>query len=129
MLPRGTAALLRLRHELNGRDRIINVSGEVDVYTSPLLQAALNSARDAARIIVDLTDCQYVDASGLSLLVRAHRRSGDRLFLIVSSGVVEKMLRITGLYERLQIFSSRHSLEVAVSVSPSRVDLRSGTAT
>ena len=130
MLPRGAATLLhlQLQHEIDGGNRIINVSGEIDIYTSPLLQSALHSARDARRIIVDLSDCRYLDGSGLSLFVRTHRRSGGRLALIVSGGIVEKVLRITGLYERLPVFSSRDLADES-ALPLSRVELRSCTAT
>lgn len=114
MLMRGASELVRLHQEIDGGDHVIEVSGEIDVYTSPLLASALNEASDASRIILDLTDCRYVDASALSLFVKTHRRSRGRLVLIVPGGLVRKALSITGLDRQIPVVASRHLVEERV---------------
>ena len=58
-----------------GRDEVLHVVGEVDISSAPAFEAALNSAATFGKpVVVDLTECTYLDSSGLSALVRAMKR-------------------------------------------------------
>jgi anti-sigma B factor antagonist len=77
------------------------------------------SARPPA-CIVDLSRIEYLDSSGLGLLLRLYREhtaSGGRLVLIASP-VVEGILAITRLHE---LFTTALDLDAALaSVEPSK---------
>ena len=53
---------------------IITLVGEHDLSDSHLLCAALRSAGDAARVLVDLTRCTYVDLAVIGRMITADRR-------------------------------------------------------
>src|SRR5262245_6694994 len=59
--------------------RTVSVTGELDQGTAPELRGALADALGdgAAPVLVDLSDCDFIDSTGLSLLVEAKRRLGD----------------------------------------------------
>lgn len=81
---------------------IVRVGGEVDVYTSPQLKAALITAvgDGCPVIIVDLDKVGFIDSSGLGVLVGALRRAreaGGDLRIVSARDTVVKIFRITGL--------------------------------
>ena len=82
--------------------RIVRVSGDVDLSTAPLLEQQLKELlEDGAReIVLDIADLRFIDAAGLSVLVRAAdrlRRCDGELQLRSPSRSVRKTLQITGL--------------------------------
>jgi len=81
---------------------VIDVSGEIDVYSAPELKSAINKAIDsgAANLIVDLADVGYMDSSGFGILLGATKRlrpKGGRINLVGCGEGIERMLRITGM--------------------------------
>jgi anti-sigma B factor antagonist len=81
---------------------VVEVAGEVDVYTAPTLRQHLRDATSAGalRIVVDMTEVQFLDSTGLGVLVGAMGRIREldgTLRLVVASDHILKVLRITGL--------------------------------
>jgi anti-sigma B factor antagonist len=82
--------------------------GEVDIHTAPELRSALTGVLDdgAFHVVVDLGQVTFMDSSGLSVLVGAHRRlarDGGRLELVGTLPAVERVLRLTGLVDVLDV--------------------------
>lgn len=94
---------LDINSSMVGDARVIRVGGEVDVYTSPTLKAALLEATGAAaggQVVVDLDQVGFIDSSGLGVLVGALRRTreaGGDLRIVSARPSVEKIFHITGL--------------------------------
>ena len=81
---------------------VVEVAGEVDVYTAPTLRQHLREASGgpAPRVVVDMTEVKFLDSTGLGVLVGAMGRvkeADGTLRLVVSSDHILKVLRITGL--------------------------------
>lgn len=82
--------------------RVLDVGGEIDVYTAPQLRERLVAlVEDGARqIVVDLSRVEFLDSTGLGVLVGALKRlrsvSGD-LSLVCPRERLLKIFRITGL--------------------------------
>ena len=99
--------------QLEGEIHHIFVSGELDLGTAPRLAYELRGTRQGgpASILIDLTDCEFIDSSGLALIVESWRelenRHGDeRLVLACASVQVQRLLRITGTDEAIAVFDS-----------------------
>ena len=90
---------------------VVEVSGEIDVYTAPRLREALVSLVDAGdyRLIVDMEGVEFLDSTGLGVLVgglkrvRAHDGSID---LVCTQGRILRIFRITGLSKVFNIYDS-----------------------
>jgi anti-sigma B factor antagonist len=68
---------------------IVEVIGEVDTFTAPLLQVCLDSRtgqRDLRELVVDLAQVTLLGADGVAALLRAHRRCGRRGARLVLRG-------------------------------------------
>ncbi len=59
---------------------VIQVTGEVDSYTAPLLRQRLDErlARSPGELVVDLGRTELIDSTGLGVLVAAAAVSGSR---------------------------------------------------
>jgi anti-sigma B factor antagonist len=83
-------------------DPVLRVHGEVDVYTSPALRDELYRIIDggAKQVTLDLGGMDFIDSSGLGVLVgalkRVRERDGD-LQLRSLQPSTRKVLEITGL--------------------------------
>lgn len=81
---------------------IVDVKGEVDLYSSPALRERIVKLVEEGktRLMVNLSEVGFMDSSGLGALVgalkRVNERSG-RLVLVCPEGSPLKVLTITGL--------------------------------
>ncbi|MCX8031895.1 MAG: STAS domain-containing protein [Thermoleophilia bacterium] len=91
---------LSLSTETLGGFVVIDVGGDLDVYTAPRLQEALDqTVSNGARVILDLTDVHFIDSTALGVLAGAHEKSkaaSGELRLVVDDPHVLKIFRITG---------------------------------
>lgn len=92
--------------------RVLRLEGELDVYTTARLRAALNEQLvDEAQVhlVVDLTGLTFMDSSGLGALVRAQRQArGLRgsFAVVCPDGPVLKVMTVTGLTHVLRVHDS-----------------------
>lgn len=94
---------------------VISVSGELDLASSPVLEEELDRVADSHTevVIVDLRELEFMDSTGLSVLVRAHQRAeeqGRRLGLVNGSQQVQRLLTLTGVAERLTLADTPEEL-------------------
>jgi anti-sigma B factor antagonist len=81
---------------------IIALSGEVDVYTSPRVKQEIVDLLNGGttKLIVDLSGVEYLDSTGLGVLIgglkRARERDGD-LKLLCDNPRILRIFEITGL--------------------------------
>ena len=93
------------------RTQILRVRGELDLATADSLYRRGRTAirRHPRLLLLDLTGLSFCDASGLSAFVRIANEAdaaGCGYGLIAPQSLVAKMLRITGLHQRLQVFAT-----------------------
>jgi anti-sigma B factor antagonist len=81
---------------------VIQVSGEVDITSALAFKERLFAALDeaAARVVVDLDAADYVDTTGLSVLLelaKRCRRDDRALAIVCCEGLMRRALANTGL--------------------------------
>lgn len=87
---------------------VVAVSGEVDVYSAPMLRDELAKLLDngAGSVVVDLTDVGFLDSTGLGALVTARTaaaQGGGQLAVVCTHDRILKLFTITGLDGVFQI--------------------------
>jgi anti-sigma B factor antagonist len=90
---------------------VLEVAGEVDVYTGPTLRDRISDLLDggARDLVVDLGRVDFIDSTGLGVLVGALNRAKDldgSLALVCAQERVLKLLRITGLDQVFTVHAS-----------------------
>jgi anti-sigma B factor antagonist len=95
-----------------GGDRwtIVVARGEIDISTASSLDEALQAAMAASgRVIVDLSGVRFMDSTGLSVLMRAHKdqaEAGSGLRLAAISDRVSRLLTVTKLDTVFAVYPS-----------------------
>jgi anti-sigma B factor antagonist len=98
--------------------RILTVQGELDLNTAPGLEAPLEEALAGdgdVSILIDLSGCEFIDSTGIAVIVRAWQRVGKNgngegngdLVLCCSNDQVERLLKITGVESSISIHPDR----------------------
>jgi anti-anti-sigma factor len=114
---------LRVSTYLRGGYCVAALSGELDFASVPELRDQLLSVLrpDACRLIIDLSDVSFCDASGLAVLVGTNRRARllrGVLRLAAPAPAVMETLRITGLDLKLDVFPTVSAAIIGTKASP-----------
>lgn len=89
----------------------MNVSGEVDLHTAPMLRERIHELTEQGtdRIVLDLSELSFMDSTGLGVLVAGLKRLKSRDGELVLAGMqdpVKKILQVTGLDKVFDMRSS-----------------------
>ncbi len=96
----------------------VTVRGDVDLGNAKDLATAMSEAAASGPIVVDLSDCSYLDSTGLSIFVRHERNHRGKLVIVAPERQRSvRIFEITGLALTLTL---RASLEDAYAVFASR---------
>ena len=95
---------LKLGYHAQDGIEVIDVQGEIDIYTAPRLRELLTglAVKGSCQLVVNLDKVGFVDSTGLGVLVGGLRRVRARdgsLDLVCTRPRILKILRITGLTE------------------------------
>lgn len=97
---------------------VATVHGEIDLSNAAELEMAISHAvgNEAAGLVVDLSDVDYLDSSGVTLLFnlarRLARRQQEFVAVVPGDAHVREILTLSGATEGLEL---RESLQEAVS--------------
>jgi len=85
--------------------------GELDIVSAPALREEILALLrpESSRLIIDLSDVGYADASGIAVLVGSRRRAdllGGWLRLAAAGPEIAEVLAVTGLNRHLATFPS-----------------------
>jgi anti-sigma B factor antagonist len=102
-----------VRNEEMSGIRALTVRGELDLNTAPELERAL--ADGGEEVLVDLSECEFIDSTGIAVIVRAWQRldrdaGGEgqgRLVLCCNNHQVQRVLKITGVESSISIHEKR----------------------
>jgi anti-anti-sigma factor len=97
--------------------RVIAVRGELDLSTASDLEGPLEEAISSgdASVLIDLSECEFIDSTGIALIVRAWQRldrtadgEGEgRVVICSDNNQVRRVLEITGIELSIPIHSGR----------------------
>jgi anti-sigma B factor antagonist len=90
---------------------VVQVTGEVDVYTAPMLRERIRelAASGAVHLIADLGPVDFLDSTGLGVLVgglKRLREDGGSLALVITTPRLLRIFQITGLTKAFAIWPS-----------------------
>lgn len=105
--------------ELDERTHLIGVRGEIHVSTAPEFSRRLNEAiaRGKTSVILDLSAVEFIDSTGLSVLLNGLRRvtrAKGRLALVCANPTVLRLFEITKLDSTFDIYPAREEAIAAV---------------
>ncbi len=100
--------------EIDGRTHLIELGGEVDLYTAPAFKEHMTGAIEAGKqqVVVDLSEATFIDSTTLGVLVGGEKRlrgGGGSIALVCPDAGIRKIFEITGLDRVFGIHDSRHA--------------------
>jgi anti-sigma B factor antagonist len=112
---------LRMESETKQDHILFTVHGEIDLYNVKLFKDKVNLLLDTVRvpnIILDLVDVEYIDSTGLGILIGVKRRVAEKsgeLLLVLRMERILKLFSITGLSKIFDIFPTVADAEKRLS--------------
>jgi anti-anti-sigma factor len=91
---------------------VVRVEGELDMATSVSLEEALGPTEAGRQLVIDLTDCTFLDSSAVRLLVgaaRAAEESEGKISLVASDPGILRVLEIAAVDTMLPVHESLDS--------------------
>ena len=95
------------------------VKGEVDIADARALDEALQKAiiSSVGAFVIDLSDLEFIDSSGLHVLHRARGllgREDRQLAVVCPHGPVRRVFELSGLSELFALFATREEAAAAL---------------
>ncbi|MEV6317335.1 STAS domain-containing protein [Streptomyces sp. NPDC051776] len=100
-----------------GGESVVELRGELDILNTPGISDYLDvlTAGHQPHIVLDMREVSFIDASGLSMLVRVRRRTAERrghLSIVLRDPAVSRVLRLAQL---TGYFNLHDSVEEAIA--------------
>ena len=119
----GGVVLEKIRLETGVKDvdgiQVLEVAGEIDVYTAPQFKDAVNNimATGQKHLIINMSNISYMDSSGFGTLLSATKRlrpAGGTVNLVGCNRSIERILQITRLNT---IFATHENVNDAIKAT------------
>ena len=85
---------------------VVRVHGELDYSTSDRLSEAIEGTQSVAPrpVVIDFSECRYIDSTVLTVLIRANKTLGDALRVVIPrDSHLRRIFTITNLDRVMQI--------------------------
>ena len=94
---------------------VVVVEDEVDFASAPVFAAALDQATAAApTVVVDLSECSFMDSSGLQVLLKAQKPGIQLALTCVPDGPVARLIDIAAR-DLVDVHESRDAAVAALT--------------
>jgi anti-anti-sigma factor len=98
----------------DGEGTVLAVSGDLDIASSEkFVRSAQEAIAGRRPLIVDLTDCSFLDSSGLRAILQVHGALQDGnqpsvpMAVVIGDSPAGRLLSLTEVDKRLSVFATR----------------------
>jgi anti-sigma B factor antagonist len=107
-------------HGQTGQPHVVELTGEIDVYTSPKVKDVITELIDNGHynLVVNLEKVRYIDSTGLGVLIgglKRVREHGGSVNLVCTNPQIRKIFDITGLVKIFGIFDDEATASQAMA--------------
>lgn len=90
---------------------IVELSGDIDHYTSEKIKREiyLNTGKFVRKMIIDLTNVEFMDSSGIGMILGRYREIKERNGKIALTGIrgnMERIFNMSGLYKIISKYNT-----------------------
>lgn len=89
-----------------GDDGSLQVDGDIDMATGPVLGRAIAECEAVRPVVLDLSRVNFIDSSGLRTLLEASRRADERNQVVILRAIgpeIRRLLEITGTTAKFEL--------------------------
>ena len=103
----------------------VAIRGEYDLADEARTDLALDFVvgLEIPNVLIDLSRCEFIDATGMRMLLRGQERvhrSGARIAVAGPPAQVRRVFELTGITERLTLYGSREEALEALRAPPAQ---------
>ena len=113
-----------VEREISPQCREVAVIGDLDLAVADQLSDLLDRMAPACpQILISLDECEFIDSTGIAVVVGAYRRVGERggrLAVYAASEQVRRVLEVTGLTQNGLVFETAEQAQEAFMDGASR---------
>ena len=110
-LKRATLLLPDIRHAVKRDTHVVTVRGELDIYSSSSLEDELRKVKGSVRLVVDFSECRYIDSSVITVLIHARKQRPNMRVVAALNGQVRKILTMTNLSNAIPVMATIEEAE------------------
>ncbi|WP_197289110.1 STAS domain-containing protein [Nocardia sp. NRRL S-836] len=111
----GTATMeLNVGSDVQRGWRVLAVAGELDIDTVPVLSARLDADVTGKHAVLDLSMLQFMDSTGLALVLDWHRRLAESGGQLRIAAVQVPVMRLFTLADVVGVLSLHETVDAAV---------------
>ena len=95
---------MQLKNRIHNNILYISLEGELDEHTAEYTRINMDrmmTASTAMRIVIDLANLQFMDSTGIGVLIGRYKKMKDKnvpIYISNPSSQAEKIFKMTGLY-------------------------------
>lgn len=94
-------------HESLWSVHVLHLFGDLDLSNADGLRREIEETASATRVLIDLSNCNYIDGTAMRTLARAVQLRGDALRIVAPAGSpAERAVRMAQLNGVLPLFQS-----------------------
>jgi anti-sigma B factor antagonist len=95
----------------------VSLAGELDLSSALTFDEELRRIEneEPGTLVLDLNDLKFMDSTGLRLIISANARAtrdGRRFAIANASKAINRILRLTGMHDRLDVLEDRAEARV-----------------
>jgi anti-sigma B factor antagonist len=104
---------------------VVTMAGEHDLSTEPAFTQALEQAAAGSNVLVDLSECEFIDSTVIAALLRTARADterGERFALLIPAAQrqITRIAEMTHLAELLPIYVTRDAAFADIGAAAER---------
>lgn len=102
---------------------ILTVEGDLDMYNTPVLKDAFTQIidKDASKLLLNLEGVEYLDSSGVAVLLYIHATSSKRHIPFYISGIREQPSKVLELTKLINYLPLTRSLNNGIAKLTSKI--------
>ncbi|MGH7716780.1 MAG: STAS domain-containing protein [Vulcanimicrobiaceae bacterium] len=96
-----------VEHRSEPAYHVLKVIGDIDIFTTPNFTSALEKAFGSPRIVIDLSECRYIDSTGISALYRWQQQNKGKMRLVLGTqDMIRRILNVARVDKFIQVYAS-----------------------
>ncbi len=109
---------MRISIDIRDKILIVNFNGELDHHSAEEIRKEIDRVyfeKRLAHIVLDLKKLNFMDSSGIGLIMGRYKNvsdNGGKLVLVNVSSRVEKILKMSGILKIVQMYNSLDDIPV-----------------
>jgi len=92
-----------IQYKISGQTMKILLCGELDEYSADYARTILDDLfqnNNFSQIVIDLSDLQFMDSTGIGVLIGRYKKLKDKpIYIMNPNKHVEKIFKMSGLFE------------------------------